>query len=242
MCLIDDGRYLEPRDGKIALLESHFADIYNLASGATLTPIINGRKQPLQVVGTVASPEYLIVSASRQDVIPSARTFAVLFVPLSELQQWLAGGEGINNIAVRVQPGADTTEVMQAIRHELNAYEINATTLQADQASNAALHLDLEGYREIGFMMPALILLVAAVSLYVMLGRLIRAQEPQIGLMKALGYRRRMIVLHYLALALLIGIVGTVLGARARHSVGRRNHDRVCGRAGDSAGRHAHLS
>jgi len=209
--LVEQGRYLEPRDAKVALLESHFANMYHLAPGATLTPIVNGRKQPFQIVGAVASPEYLIVSASRQDVIPSARTFAVLFVPLAELQK-LGGNAGINNLAVRFASDANASETIQAIRRELNAYEINATTLQADQASNAALHLDLEGYREIGFVMPALILFVAAVSLYVMLGRLIRAQEPQIGLMKALGYGRRAIVLHYLAFALVVGVIGTLLG------------------------------
>ncbi len=210
--LVESGRYFQPRDGKVALLETHFASIYNLAPGATVTPIINGRKQPLQVIGTIASPEYLVVSASRQDVIPSARSFAVIFVPEAELDRLMGGNAGINNIAVRFASDANPDNVIQQIDRELNAYEINSTTLQADQASNAALHLDLEGYREIGFMMPALILFVAAVSLYVMLGRLIRAQQAQIGLMKALGYADRAIVVHYLGLALLIGIVGTLLG------------------------------
>lgn len=210
--LVESGRYFQPRDGKVALLESHFASFYKLAPGATVTPIINGRKQPLQVIGTVASPEYLIVSASRQDVVPSARSFAVIFVPAAELDRLMGGNAGINNLAVTLASDANPATVIQAINRELNAYEINSTTLQADQPSNAALHLDLEGYREVGFMMPALILLIAAVSLYVMLGRLIRAQQAQIGLMKALGYADRAVVLHYLGLALLIGVVGALLG------------------------------
>src|SRR6185312_3665804 len=66
--------------------------------------------------------------------------------------------------------------------------------------------------REISFLMPGLILLVAAASLYVMLGRQIRAQQSQIGLMKALGYRTRTIELHYLITASGIALIGALLG------------------------------
>lgn len=210
--LVLKGRYLAPRDSKVALLESHFADVYHLAPGSTVTPTVNGHKETFQTIGIVASPEYLIVSASRQDVIPSARTFAVLFVPQSELQQLVGVGDVVNDIAVRMSPEANQAALVETIKSKLKPYGLLTTTLQKDQPSNAALKLDLEGYQEISYMLPGLILIVAAASLYVMLGRLIRAQQTQIGLMKALGYRRRAIVAHYLALALLIGVIGCAVG------------------------------
>jgi putative ABC transport system permease protein len=206
--LVLKGRYLAPRDSKVALLESHFADVYQLGPGSAVTPTVNGNKETFQAVGTVASPEYLIVSASRQDVIPSARTFAVLFVPLPELQQLVGTGDVVNDIAVRMAPDANQATLVEAIKTKLRPYGLLTTTLQKDQPSNAALKLDLEGYQEIGYMLPGLILIVAAASLYVLLGRLIRAQQTLIGLMKALGYRRRAIIAHYLAFALIVGALG----------------------------------
>jgi putative ABC transport system permease protein len=210
--LVLKGRYLDPRDTKVALLESHFAEVYHLAPGDSLVPTVNGNKESLQVVGIAASPEYLIVSASRQDVIPSARTFAVLFVPQPELQHLIGAGDVVNDIAVRIAPGADHAAVVEAIKGKLNPYGLLSTTLQKDQPSSAALKLDLDGYQEIGYLMPVLILLVAAASLYVTLGRLIRSQQTQIGLMRALGYQRSAVVGHYLALALIIGALGSLLG------------------------------
>jgi putative ABC transport system permease protein len=210
--LVQKGRYLAPRDSKVALVESHFAGIYQLAPGSSVSPIIQGQKEPLQVVGVAVSPEYLIVSASRQDIIPSARTFAVLFVPQPELQRLIGVGNVVNNIAVRFTPSANQDAVVAAIKNKLNPYGLLATTLRKDQPSAAALKLDLDGYEEIGYLMPALILFVAAASLYVMLGRLIRAQQTQIGLMKALGYGRPAIMGYYLALALLIGLLGSAVG------------------------------
>ncbi len=210
--LVLKGRYVEPHDGKVALLESHFADIYHLAPGSTVTPIVNGNKETFRVAGIIASPEYLIVSASRQDVIPSARTFAVIFVPQPELQQLIGAGDVVNDIAVRMSPKVDQSALIDAIKKKLNPYSLLTTTLQKDQPSAAALKLDLDGYQEIGYMMPMLILLVAAASIYVMLGRLIRAQQTQIGLMKALGYNRYAIIGHYLALAVGIGLIGSIVG------------------------------
>ena len=210
--LVEQGGYLQSSDSASVLVESHFADIYNLAPGDTVSPIVDGKSVPMNVAGVVASPEYLIVSASRQDAIPSARSFAVLFVPIGEVQQ-ISGMSGqINDLAIRYTPGSDQSATLDRIHQLLTPYGIISTTPRADQPSNAALRLDLSGYREIAFLMPGLILLVAAASLYVMFGRQIRAQQSQIGLMKALGYTTRSVELHYLASAVGIALIGALLG------------------------------
>lgn len=213
--LIEDGRYLQKEDTGTAVVESHFAQYYHLAPGDSVTPIINGQKTPLNIVGTGASPEYLIVSPSQQDILPSARTFAVLFLPLRDLQNQMHLPDTVNNIAILHQPDVDQERIITDIQTILEPYQIEATTLQKNIPSNAALQEDLTGYGEIASLMPGLILLVAAISVYVMLGRLVRAQQPQIGLMKALGYSTRAIMGHYLTFALIIGLAGLVLGLLA---------------------------
>ncbi|MFQ5946521.1 MAG: ABC transporter permease, partial [Anaerolineae bacterium] len=127
--------------------------------------------------------------------------------------QSLTGMEGtVNDIAIRAEPEASQSEMVRAVRGRLEPYGIIATTLQEDQPSNAALQLDLEGYRELAFLMPTIILFVAAASVYVMLGRLVHAQRPQIGVLKAVGYSGRTVLLHYLAFALIIAVLGSALG------------------------------
>jgi putative ABC transport system permease protein len=213
--LVEDGRFLQPSDRDGVLVESHFADMYGLKPGDQLAPLVDGTPLDLTTTGIIASPEYLIVSASRQDALPSARTFAVLFVPLDTLQEASGQTNMINDIALRFDPGADQDAVMQQVTSLLTPYQIASTTSRASQPSNAALHLDLSGYREIAVLMPGLILLVAAASLYVMFGRQIRAQQAQIGLMKALGYRTRVVEGHYLLSAAMIGLAGALLGILA---------------------------
>ncbi|MFZ0547248.1 MAG: FtsX-like permease family protein [Candidatus Promineifilaceae bacterium] len=209
---IADGRYFEPGDEASAIVEANFAGIYDVNPGDSVTPIIEGQSVKLNVVGVGTSPDYLVVSPGAQDFFPSARTFAVIFMPLSELQSLTQSADTINQVAVLFTPSADPETAVNDIEAILTPLGLEETTLQKDNPSNAALQADLDGYREIADLMPTLILIVAAISVYVMLGRMVRAQQPQIGLMKALGYTRRDILLHYLSFALFIGLTGMILG------------------------------
>jgi len=211
--LLMKGAYLPAGATTSVLIETHFAAFYHLGPGDSLTPILNGQRVSFQVAAVIASPEYLVVSPSKQDFLPSAHSFGVFFVPQAELQQQMGLQGQINNLAVLLKPGANQAADIQAIQQKLAPYSLSGTTLKADQPSNAALSADLAGFKEIAYLMPLVFLLVAAVSVYVMLGRQVRAQTPQIGLMKALGYTNRAVMGHYLLYALAIGAIGAVLGA-----------------------------
>ncbi len=195
------------------LVESHFAHFYHLHPGDVVTPLIAGREYRFTVRGVVASPEYLIVSPSRQEILPSARTFGVFFVPQPVLQEAMHAPGEVNEFCLLLKPEADAEAVIQEAADVLAPYHLEATTRQKDQPSNAALSLDLEGYRQMGETMPLLMLLVAAMALYVMLGRMVRGQRTQIGLMKAIGRSNCSIVTHYLVMALAIAGGGALLGA-----------------------------
>jgi len=209
---IREGRFLNEDDRDAALVEAHFADYYKLKVGDQVTPIIQGHKKPLTIVGIVSSPEYLAVSASKQDFLPSPRTFAVLFVSLPELQGWVGKKGQINNFNVLVQPDADREAVIKRIEPILTPYKLIETVVSEDVPSHAALKLDLDGFQESAYFMAFLMLFVAAMAVYAMLSRLIWSQRPQIGLMKALGYSDRAVMGHYLTMALVIAVLGSILG------------------------------
>ncbi len=222
--LVTQGHYLSAGDTTSALVEKHFADIYGIQPGGMVSPIINGQRTDFTVDGIAASPEYLVVTPSRQDILPSARTFAVLFVPLPELQQLQAqagqgtasspavGAGAINDIVVRYAPGVNAQKVQSDVQAVLAPYGVTAVTPRSTQPSNEALSLDLDGYRELSTLMPGLILIVSAIAMYAMLGRTVRSQQPQIGLMKAIGYSNGAVMAHYLTFGLLIALGGAIVG------------------------------
>ncbi len=207
-----DGEYpsQDQRDG--ILLETHFAENYGYGPGTVLKPRINGKKKALTITGVVASPEYLLVTANRQNVLPQPRSFAVMFVPLDELQRLANTGRQVNSISVLLAPTDNPEAVIESIKDRLKPYGLLATIKRADQPSHALLQLDLDGFRELSVIMPVMILGVASGAIYVLLGRQVRAQQTQIGLMKALGYSDRAVVLHFISYALFIGGAGAALG------------------------------
>lgn len=210
--LILEGRYLKPGDDAAAVVESHFSDFYDIHPGNTVTPLVNGKKLSLKVVGVAVSPEYLVVTPSRHEILLSARSFAVLFVPLPYLQHLVGAENTINDIGILVEPGADRDEVIAHVRSILQPYTVLSISTQEKQPSNQALHLDLQGFHQIAYLMPALILIVAAFSVYIMLNRHVRAQQGQIGVMKAVGYGNAAVLLHYVTFGLVIGLLGAILG------------------------------
>jgi putative ABC transport system permease protein len=219
--LVLEGKYFDSPGDNAILLDTHFAEYFDLGPGDTVSPILNGTRLDFPVVGVVASPEYLMANPSRQEIIPSARSFGVFFLPLEVLQEKLGVQGMVNDIAVRLEEDADESATVKRVQEILVPFGLTATTLRTDQPSNAGLKADVEQFRDVAYLLPTVILLVAAISVYVMLSRQVRAQTPQIGLMKAVGYSDRTVMGHFLLYALVIGVIGTVAGVLLGLSLGK---------------------
>ena len=194
------------------LVESHFAKFHKLSPGDRLTFATSHGDQELRILGIVASPEYLINAASKLDILPSARRFGVFFVPIPQLQALFGLDEQINDVAVSVRNPAQREATITATEALLQPYVPNQTVRQEDQPSNAALQLDLQGGEELANILPILVLIVAALSIFITLSRMVEAQREQIGLFMAMGYSRGTVLRHYLAYAALIALVGSLAG------------------------------
>ncbi len=80
---------------------------------------------------------------------------------------------------------------------------------------HAAQRLDdeLRVLTSLSFAYPLVFLSVAAFMVNAVLARIVRLQREQIAQMKALGYSSRQVGSHYLKFVLVIGVLGTLIGA-----------------------------
>jgi len=221
--IVESGRYFEAGERAVVLPLDKFADFHDYESGDTLevyTPQGLQPLQPLTIVGTVSSPEYLLMAESKQDLLPSPRRFGVFFVPNAYLQE-LFGMEGqINEVHVLVGSEDQREETISAVTGLLEPYGVQQTVRQEDQPSKAATELDLEGGRDFAILLPALVLVIAAFAIYIAMSRLVRAQRTLIGLFRGIGYGRGSIVVHYLLFAVVIGVVGGSVGVAVGYGLG----------------------
>jgi putative ABC transport system permease protein len=218
--IVESGRYFQADEKAVVLPLAKFADFYGYESGDTLQVYTPGGLKPLTIVGTVASPEYLLMAESKQDLLPSPRRFGVFFVPNAYLQE-LFGMQGqVNEVNVLVESQGQREETIAAVHGLLEPYGVQQTVRQEDQPSKAATELDLESGREFAILLPALVLIIAAIAIYIAMSRLVRAQRTLIGLFRGVGYGRGSIVVHYLLFAVVVGVVGGSVGVAAGYGLG----------------------
>jgi putative ABC transport system permease protein len=210
---VAEGRYLDASRPDAVLVEQHMADHFGLEPGDSVAVLGPDGWIDAEVVGVVASPEYIWPSRDRQNVITSPDNFGVLF-----------GGEGLiidlgaadpNELAVYYTGGKPNDELTATISRA--AWSSGATSVQTrdQQASNAALEEDLAGFEEMALFFPVLFLVAASMAAYVTINRLVATQRPYIGVLLANGYTRRQVLRHYLGYGLLPGLIGSVPGAIA---------------------------
>jgi putative ABC transport system permease protein len=218
--IVESGRYFEAGETDVVLVLKKFADFYHYRSGDTLQVYTPQGLKPLTVVGTVSSPEYLLMAESKQDLLPSPRRFGVLFLPNAYLQE-LFGMQGQDNeVNVLVDSQGQREATIAAVSTLLEPYGVQQTVRQEDQPSKAATELDLKGAREFAILIPALVLVIAALAIYIAMSRLVRAQRTLIGLFRGIGYGKGSIVVHYLLFAVVIGLVGGGVGVAAGYGLG----------------------
>jgi putative ABC transport system permease protein len=218
--IVESGRYFQAGERDVVLPLDKFADFHGYESGDILEVYTPQGLRPLAIVGTVSSPEYLLMAESKQDLLPSPRRFGVFFVPNAYLQE-LFGMQGqVNEVNVLVESQGQREDTISAVSGLLEPYGVQQTVRQEDQPSKAATELDLEGGRDFAILLPTLVLVIAAFAIYIAMSRLVRAQRTLIGLFRGVGYGKGSIVVHYLLFAVVIGVVGGSVGVAAGYGLG----------------------
>jgi len=209
--MVLQGSYLAQSQPGGVLVEKHMAQHFGLRPGASLEVLGASGWRPVTMVGEAASAEYLWPAPSRQQILVSPDAFGVLFVPESLFAD-LPARSVTDQALFSYAAGADRTSLDAQLQAIARRYGATDAFTQAEQPSNAALHEDINGFGEMAIMFPLLFLGAAAMATYVMLTRLVLAQQSQIGLLLANGFGRRTLFGHYLSFGLAAALLGAVPG------------------------------
>lgn len=203
----------DPSGGRIEVLtDPQFAAANNLNTGDNLIVAAQGREVTLTITGTGGGPEFIYPMKDAASLMPEPENFGIIMAPLNQVQQVLGFSGQVNQVLIRVTPGYDEEKVAEDVERILEPYGNLASYPRKDQLSHAMLDTELEGLRKSASSLPAIFLVLAAIIQYVMLGRMIKTQRQQIGILKALGFDRIRIVMHYAAYSMMITVIGAILG------------------------------
>lgn len=211
-----------PRRGEAgeAIVDESFAIANELRPGSTVEAVIYGTRQRLTVVGVGLAPNYIYALAPG-DLIPDNRRFGIFWMGEKALEAATDRTEAINSLAIRLERGASEADVIRQIDAILAPYGGTGAYGREDHLSHAFLDSELMQLEAMTTVIPPVFLVVAMFLVQIVLGRMIRTERMQIGLIKAFGYTDVAVGWHYLKFALAIAAMAIVLGTLAGVWMGR---------------------
>lgn len=205
------GRWPSPDNPGEVIASISFGEANKLKPGDSIGAVIAGKWQRLYVTGIASSPEYIYVIGGNA-IFPDNRRFGVLWMGESALQ-YASGMRGaFNDLSVTTAPGSEQS-VIAALDNLLAKYGGVGAYGRSRHLSHLFISSEIEQTQVTSILLPAIFLCVTAFLLHLVLGRLVTVQREQIGALKAFGYGNGAIGLHYLQLALIPLLIGSVVGA-----------------------------
>lgn len=205
------GRRPDPvRTDEILVLDA-FAEAVGLRLGDPLSVVVYGKKRVFRVVGTALSPEFIYAIAPGALTVDDDR-FTVIWAPREALEAAFDLDGAFNDLVVRLDRGARPAAVMDRIDTVLRPFGGRNAYALEDQISNKFLTEELKQLEVMTFLMTPIFMGVTIFLLNVVIGRMVQTEREQIGLLKAFGYTDGEVGWHYAKFALILALLGAVVG------------------------------
>jgi len=214
------GRMPHPGEVGEVVVDESFALANELELGDEIDALIYGSKQRLNIVGIGLAPNFIWAIAPGE-LIPDEARFGIFWMGEEALEAATDRTEAINTISITLERGASEADVIRELDILLEPYGGTGAYGREDHMSHAFLDNELMQLEAMTQVIPPIFLLVSTFLVYIVLGRMIRTERTQIGLIKAFGYSDWAIGWHYLKFALAIALLAMVLGSIAGVWMGR---------------------
>ncbi len=208
---LTEGRWPDKDKPYEVVVNQNFFAANEFALGDTFEVTLNGRKQPVTIVGTALSPEF-IYTIGPGALMPDDVRFGIIWMNYQTLAGTFRLQGAFNDLTVKTALGADQEEILDRVEDILAPYGGTGPYLREFQTSHSFIAAELESLRTMARVLPPLFFVISAFLVGMVLGRLIALEREQIGLFKAVGYSNAAISWHYVKLAIGIGAFGILLG------------------------------
>lgn len=205
------GRLPNPNRRGEVIASELFAEANRLKPGDSLDVIMGGRKQKLTIVGIGLSPEYIYAVQPGQ-FLPDDRRFGILWMPYRQMAAAFNMEGAFNDASLTLRPGASARDVVSQVDRLTKPYGNRGAYLRDEQPSHRRVQDEMLQLRSMAVVMPAIFLAVTAFLFNLVFSRIVHRQQEQIATLRAFGYTRTVIGLHYFKLMLLLVAVGMVMG------------------------------
>ena len=202
------------------------SDSYAAANGISLGDSMTLSYQSVTVKGVVKglvkSSEYLICLPDSTQMMPDYSSYGYVYVSpvmldnsIPVLYKTMAGSLYHQ---INVKSSLDKPAFVEAADRVLGSTRLILSKDETVSWSEAQGEVN-EG-KTMASILPVLFLAIAILTMVTTMHRICASEKTQIGTLKALGFKDRRILVHYSSYALIIGLLGTVLGIGIGYALG----------------------
>ena len=203
------------------------SDSYAAANGVSVGDSLTMSYKTITVAGTVKglvkSSEYLICLPDETQMMPDYTSHGYAFISPKMLDAAIPAmyrmfiGDSLYmqlNVKSSLEKAVFVEKLDQALGRTLLVMSKDETISWAEAQG------EVDEGKTMGSILPVLFLAIAILTMVTTMHRITASEKTQIGTLKALGFRDRQILRHYTSYALMIGIMGSILGIAIGYGLG----------------------
>ena len=196
------------KDKKGVWFDSYLAKNLDLKVGDEITFTYQNMKMTEKIVGLVNTPDHVYFVKDDTEIFPTHKNYGFIYLSINELPQGMP--EIYNQIIVDV----DNTDKTQETKADLenNIKSAVAVTDRESSVSYKGYNSEIEEGTTYSGVFTFLFLFIAVLSVTTTMNRFVKKQRTQIGTLKALGFKNRKIINHYVGYGFIISLVASLAG------------------------------
>ena len=197
-----EGKDFDPSDDSGVWLDKRFADERDLKVGDSITFEFDNQSIKKEITGIGYSPEYIYETS------PSSLTPDFSQMGFAYLSHKAYPGDldyGILLVKYNLSDNDFNDKLDNSIKYQ-------SFTKKQDHLSVSKFGDEMAQHKMIGDVFPIVFILVTFLTLLTTMTRIVAHQRTQIGILKAVGFKDRTIILHYLSYSFWPVLAGAILG------------------------------
>ena len=221
--LIISGEEYDPESPDGIWLSDSYAAANGISVGSGLTMTYKTITVTGTVKGLVKSSEYLICLPDETQMMPDYSSHGYAFISPKMLDAAIPAAYRLivgNSLYMQlnVKSSLEKADFVEKTDQALGRTLLVLSRDETISWSEAQGEVD-EG-KTMGSILPVLFLAIAILTMVTTMHRITASEKTQIGTLKALGFRDKRILRHYTSYALIIGILGSILGIAIGYGLG----------------------
>lgn len=189
-------------------LDERFAKAKNLKPGDSITVKYNNIPITKKILGTIYSPEYVYATGDN-DLVPNFSNLGYAYLSYKAFPKNI--GIFYTNILLKTNR-KDLNKLEDTVYSALNG-NYSVFMSRDNNASYLMFKDEIAQHKSMGSIFPVAFLAIAMLTILTTMTRIVNNQRTQIGTLKAIGFKRRKILWHYISYGFWLSFAGSFLAA-----------------------------